>query len=325
MVQAGRRKVRKGGASLPVGAHMSIAGGVDRAVDRAVDVGCRALQIFNKSSSQWRGRPLPEDEIRRFRTKVREHGIGPVVSHNSYLVNLASPDEALWSRSIDAMVEEMERCEMLGVPSLVAHPGAHVGSGMPAGIARIAQGLDEVHRRTRGLAVRVLLETTAGQGSSVGSAFEEIGAILGLLANPERCGVCFDTCHVFAAGYDLGTRPGWDATWDEFERTIGLEHLRAFHVNDSKGARGSRLDRHESLGEGAMGLAPFLFLVNDPRLAGRALLLETPKSEDGDEDRRNLATLRDLVGRKRLPARRRAVAGPASPVVTQARRATSAR
>jgi deoxyribonuclease-4 len=201
-------------------------------------------------------------------------------------------------------VEELERCETLGIPGLVAHPGAHVGSGMEQGIRRIARAIDKVHQRTPGFQVRILLETTAGQGSTVGSQFAEIGDILRSVRQPERVGVCFDTCHVFAAGYDLGSRAGWDATWDEFQREIGLDALAAFHVNDSRGERGCRTDRHQALGDGAMGLAPFLFLVNDARLEGRPLLLETPKSDDGSEDRRNLATLRDLVGRKRVPARR---------------------
>lgn len=277
---------------------MSIAGGVDRSVDRAVEAGCETMQIFNKSSHQWRARALPEEEVERFRAKVIESRIHPVLAHDSYLINLASPEEELWKRSIDAMVEELERCELLGIPFLVAHPGAHVGSGLEVGIRRIARGLDQVNRLAAGLKVRVLLETTAGQGTTVGSKFSEIGAILDCLGEAERVGVCFDTCHVFAAGYDLSTREGWDATWEEFDQEIGLARLEAFHVNDSKGERGSRLDRHEALGKGAMGLAPFLFLVNDPRLAGRPMVLETPKSKEGDEDRRNLELLRDLVGRK---------------------------
>jgi deoxyribonuclease-4 len=285
---------------------MSIAGGVHRAVERAADVGCRALQIFNKSSNQWRARPLAPDEVRRFRAGLVEHRIDAVVAHNSYLINLASPDDALWERSIAAMVLEMERCEALGIPGLVAHPGAHVGSGVEEGIRRIARGLDVVHRRTAGLAVRVLLETTAGQGTTLGRSFQELGEILARLQEPERVGICFDTCHVFAAGYDLVTRAGWQATWEEFAQYIGLDRLAAFHVNDSKGERGSRLDRHRSLGDGAMGLAPFLFLVNDPRLRGVPMVLETPKLGDGAEDRRNLETLRDLVGRRRVPSRRRA-------------------
>ena len=293
---------RVGDAELPAGAHMSIAGGVDRAVDRALEVGCRALQIFNKSSSQWRARPLSADEVRRFRDKVRRSDLAPVVAHNSYLINMASPDRALWDRSIAAMVEELERCETLGVSSLVAHPGSHKGAGMKAGVERIAQALDEVHHRTRGLGSRVLLETTAGQGSTVGGRFSEVGDILRRVRRPERVGVCFDTCHVFAAGYELRTRAGWEAAWEEFDREIGLSQLAAFHVNDSVGERGGRLDRHESLGDGAMGLRPFLYLVNDARLAGRPLLLETPKGENGAEDRRNLATLRGLVGVRRVPS-----------------------
>lgn len=303
--QAGSAAACKGTSSLLLGAHMSIAGGIDRAVDRAAELDCRALQIFNKSSNQWRARPLPPAEVERFRSKLRQHDIRFVMAHNSYLINLASPDAALWKRSIAAMVEELERCDTLGIPGLVAHPGAHVGSGMETGIRRIAKALDQVHRSTRGLKVRILLETTAGQGSTVGSCFAEIGDILRAVGEPDRLGVCFDTCHVFAAGYDLCSRAGWDATWDEFQREIGLEQLVAFHVNDSRGERGSRLDRHQALGDGAMGLAPFLFLVNDARLRGRPMVLETPKSDDGSEDRRNLATLAGLVGRRCVPARRR--------------------
>jgi deoxyribonuclease-4 len=292
-------------ADLPLGAQMSIAGGVDRAVDRAVAAGCRALQIFTRSSRQWRARPLPAAEIEAFRRKLRDHRIGPVVAHNSYLVNLASPEPARWRRSVAAMVEELERCEALGVPALVAHPGAHLGAGPEAGIARVARALDEIERRTRGLRARVVLETAAGQGTALGASFAEIGAILRRVRRPERFGVCVDTCHAFAAGYDLATAGGWERTWEEFEREIGLRKLEVLHVNDSARERGSRVDRHASIGKGRMGLRPFRLLVNDPRLAGRPMLLETPKSEEGEEDRRNLRTLRALVGRRRAPARRR--------------------
>lgn len=285
---------------------MSIAGGMDRAVERAVAVGCRTLQVFTKSSSQWRARPLGEEEVRRFRDGLREAGIRRVVAHNSYLINLASPDDGLWRRSIDAMVEELRRCERLEIPWLICHPGAHMGRGVESGLARIARGLDRVHRRTRGLAAGIALENAAGQGSTLGVSFAEIAGILDRVGEPERMGICVDTCHLFAAGHHLGTRKGWEGAWDLLEAAIGLDRLVAIHVNDSLRECGSRVDRHASLGEGAMGLEPFLFLVNDPRLQGIPLILETPKGGDGAEDRRNLAILRDLVGRRRLPRRRSA-------------------
>ena len=290
-------------AVLPAGAHMSIAGGIDRAVDRAADAGCRALQIFTKSSNQWRARPLVDAEVRAFRQKLRQHRIVKVVAHNSYLINMASPDRLLWRRSISAMVEELERCDSLGVPALVCHPGAHKGTGPEAGVARIARALDQIHRRTAGISARVLLETAAGQGTTVGARFEEIGDILRRVAEPERLGVCLDTCHVFAAGYDLGSAEAWEATWSEFHREIGRDRLMAVHVNDSVRERGSRVDRHASLGDGAMGLTPFRLLVNDRRIRGRPLILETPKAGNGAEDRRNLATLGGLIGGPHAPER----------------------
>jgi deoxyribonuclease-4 len=282
---------------------MSIAGGVDLAVERAADVGCGALQIFCKSSNQWRARPLPVDEAERFRSGVRVSGLGAVVAHSSYLINLGSPDASLWRKSIAALAEELERCEGLGISWLIVHPGSHMGAGIDAGVRRIARGLDAAFRRTGGLAAGVLLETAAGQGSAVGSRFEELGAILAAAADPDRLGACLDTCHVFASGYDLRTRAGWDDTLAQFDRHVGLERLRALHVNDSVKGCGSRVDRHEAIGEGELGLWPFLFLMNEPALRGKPLLLETPKSDDGAEDRRNLRTLRALVGRATPPRR----------------------
>jgi deoxyribonuclease-4 len=304
-----------------LGAHMSIAGGVDLAVERAAEVGCHALQIFCKSSNQWKARPLPAEEVERFRRGVREKGLGAVVAHSSYLINLGSPDAALWKRSIAALAEELERCEELGVPWLIVHPGAHMGAGIDAGVRRIASGLDAAFRRTPGLTAGVLLETAAGQGSAVGSRFEEIAGILAAAADPERLGACLDTCHIFAAGYDLRTRAGWDDMLEQFDRHVGLPRLRALHVNDSLKGCGSRVDRHEAIGDGELGLWPFLFLMNEPALKGRPLLLETPKSDDGAEDRRNLRTLRSLVGRTSLPRPPAAAGGGAK---TPGRRAAKA-
>jgi len=307
-----------------LGAHMSIAGGVDLAVERAAEAGCRALQIFCKSSNQWKARPLPGEEVERFRRSVLEKRLGAVVAHGSYLINLASPDAVLWNKSIAALAEELERCEELGVPWLIVHPGAHLGAGIDAGIRRIASGLDAAFRRAPGLAAGVLLETAAGQGSAVGSRFEEIAAILAAAADPDRLGACLDTCHVFAAGYDLRTRAGWDDALAQFDRHIGLRRLHALHVNDSIKGCGSRVDRHEAIGDGELGLWPFLFLMNEPALRGKPLLLETPKSEDGAEDRRNLRTLRALVGRA-SPPRRAAARRPAAKASPRASARTAAR
>jgi len=281
---------------MRLGAHMSIEGGLDRAVERACRAGCDVLQIFTKSSSQWRARELGGAEIERFRLRLEADGIGTVAAHDSYLINLASPDALLHRKSVDAFGEELRRCERLGVPFLIAHPGAHVGSGQKAGIARIAAALDEILSGSPSNPTMVLLETWAGQGTTLGSRFEEIAEILGLVDRPGRVGVCFDTCHVFAAGYDIRTAEAYDRTMREFDRLIGLERIRAFHVNDSKQDLGCRVDRHEHVGHGWLGLEPFRLLVNDPRFESVPMYLETPKGPDLREDIENLATLRSLAG-----------------------------
>lgn len=279
------------------GAHMSIAGGVDRSVTRARDAGCEAVQLFTKSNNQWRARPLRDEEVTAFRDALAETGLSGPVAHNSYLINLGSPDDELWNKSIDAMVVEVERAEALGIRDLVAHPGAHVGSGEEAGIARIARGLDEIHRRTAGVAVAIDLETTAGQGSCLGHRFEHLGAILGLVREPERLGVCVDTCHVFAAGYSLATPDQYNETIEGLERAIGKGRVRVWHLNDSLKACGSRVDRHAGIGRGLMGLEPFRNVVNDPRFAAVPMILETPKGVEGGEDLDviNLRVLRRML------------------------------
>jgi len=284
-----------------VGAHMSIAGGVDLSVDRARAAGCDVLQIFTKSNNQWKARALRDEEVERFRAEVESFGLQPVVAHDSYLINVASPDAALRGKSIDALDEEVSRCERLGIPYLVMHPGSHVGSGESAGIRRIAAALDEIEQRHRGGGVTVLLENTAGQGTNIGHRFEELAEILGRVATPERLGVCVDTAHAFAAGYDIGTAEGWEATWVEFDRLIGLDKIKAIHANDSKKPLGSRVDRHEHIGLGLIPCSAFLRLMNDPRFEGLPALLETPKSDDGFEDEQNLSVLRRLAGRKKTP------------------------
>ncbi len=281
-----------------IGAHMSIAGGCDRAVRAARAVGFVAVQLFTKNNNQWKAPPLTDAHVAAFRGALDESGIVGPVAHNSYLINLGSPDDALWNKSIDAMTVEVERCEALGIGDLVAHPGAHTGSGEEAGLARVAAGLDEVHRRTRGVAARIDLETTAGQGTCLGHRFEHLGRIIGRVAEPERLGVCVDTCHIFAAGYSLATAGEYDGTMEELDRAVGLERVRVWHLNDSRRERGSRVDRHAGIGRGHLGLEPFRHVVNDPRFRALPLILETPKGtdEEGGEDldARNLRVLRQL-------------------------------
>jgi deoxyribonuclease IV len=283
-------------SDLPLGAHQSIAGGTPRAIERGVEVGCRVLQIFVKNSNRWIGRPLERPEARAFRSAARSASFARVIAHTSYLINLASPVAALRRRSIDALVEEIERCRRLGIRDLVYHPGSHGGEGETAGVARIAASLDEVFERTADSRVRVLLETAAGQGSCVGHRFEHLRDILGAVRTPRRVAACFDTCHVHAAGYDIVTREGWLETIAAFDRTVGLSRLAAIHVNDSKKPRGSRVDRHEHIGLGTIGRRGFRNLMGDPRLSAIPKFLETPKDEDTlAQDRRNLAVLRRLA------------------------------
>jgi deoxyribonuclease-4 len=282
---------------MQLGAHESIAGGLYKAFERAQSATCDAVQIFVKSNRSWAVNPLTQDEIAQFKAKAEETGIAPVVAHTSYLLNLGTPDELLWEKSRDMLITELERCEALGVPWLVLHPGSHVGSGEEAGIARVAQGLGEVHAATPGFSTQILLETTAGQGSSLGHTFEQLARIIELTPQRERLGVCLDTCHVFAAGYELRTEEGYAATIEAFEQALGLERLKALHLNDSKGELGNRKDRHEHIGKGHIGLEGFRNVVNDSRLAGLPGLLETPKGENLEEDRENLRVLRALVKR----------------------------
>jgi deoxyribonuclease-4 len=279
------------------GAHLSIAGGCPTALEQARAHGCPAVQLFTKQPNQWAARPLPDEEVRTFRRLRRSAGVRIALGHDSYLINLASPDEALYRKSVEAFVEELQRAERLGLRYLVTHPGAHMGAGEEAGLARVAAALDEVHARCPDFAVRVLLETTAGQGTTLGHRFEHLARIFQLVAEPRRLGVCFDTCHVFAAGYALAPAAEYEATVRALARTVGLRRVRAFHVNDSLKPFGSRVDRHAHLGQGHLGLEPFRLLVNDRRFGDRPMILETPReAEDGsDMDAVNLATLRGLL------------------------------
>jgi len=279
---------------LLIGAHMSIAGGLHLAIARGVETGCAAIQVFTKNASQWRGKSISPAEADAFRQAWQKSSIGPVIAHDSYLINLAAADEAMWRKSIAAFLDEMERCAALGIPELVMHPGAHLGAGEEAGLQRLAAAFREVFAAAPA-GVTVLLENTAGQGTCLGYRFEHLAAIIEQV--PEgRFGVCFDTCHAYAAGYDLAMAAGYAAVISEFDRVIGLERLRVFHVNDCKKGLGCRVDRHEHIGQGSIGEAGFAALMQDPRFAGIPKILETPKGDDAELDRMNLALLRRLAG-----------------------------
>ena len=278
---------------MPVlGAHVSTSGGLDKAPENGKSLGCEAIQVFTRNQMRWWARPLSDSETAGFRDGLKECGIVATVSHDSYLINLGSPESVVLQKSLDAFADEIERCERLGIPFLVFHPGSHVGSGEAAGLQRIADSLNAVLGQKPKYKTQVLLENTAGQGSNLGSRFEHLAEILAKAENPNRLGVCLDTCHLFAAGYDLRTRSTYEATFHEFDAIVGLIRVKVFHLNDSKKNLGSRVDRHENIGKGELGLEPFRFLLNDPRFTGLPMLLETP---GGDEAYRiDLATLRSL-------------------------------
>jgi deoxyribonuclease-4 len=277
------------------GAHKSIAGGLHKALLEAHSQGCDTVQLFTKSTNQWNARPLSTEEILSFRRTLRHTGLKQPMAHDCYLINLASPCPDLYRRSIEAFVVEMQRAEQLGLRYLITHPGSHTGTDEGTGLYNVARALDEVHGRCPGFRLRVLLETTAGQGQTLGHRFEQLARILERVANPERMGICFDTCHVFAAGYPLSPEPEYQKTMRTFDRILGWKRLRVFHVNDSLRPQGSRVDRHAHLGQGYLGLEPFRLLVKDPRFRRRPMILETPKEPDGDMDRVNLGILRQLT------------------------------
>jgi len=289
-----------------LGTHKSIAGGYHNALITAQEHGCDTVQIFTKNNNQWAGKPLTAADTTLFREKLAEFKLQLPMAHDAYLINLASPDEALYRRSLDAFVHEVERAEALGLTYLVTHPGTPTDGDREAGLRRVALALDETHRRCPKFHVMVLLETTAGQGNSVGHRFEDLACILDSVKKPDRLGVCLDTCHVFAAGYPLAPYSAYEATMAEFERLIGLSKLRAFHLNDSLKPLGSRVDRHAHIGEGCLGLEPFRLLLNDPRFCSHPMILETPKEGPNDEDMDpvNLTTLRELQNGIKLPTRR---------------------
>lgn len=273
---------------------MSIAGGLHLALERGAALGCFAVQIFVKNQRQWAARPLGDDEARAFRAARRSTGVPAVFAHASYLINLASPDPIAWERAVSFFTDELERAEALGLSCVAIHPGSHLGAGIEAGLDRVARAVREVLRRTRGYRVRVALENTAGGGGTVGRTFGELGALLTRLQGARRVGVCLDTCHLFAAGYDIRSAAGYHAAMDECAREVGMSRVLAFHLNDARASLGSGLDRHEHIGRGHLGLPAFRLLLNDPRFATVPKVLETPKDPEPQADLRNLATLRRL-------------------------------
>lgn len=284
-----------------LGAHVPITGGVFNAPGHGAAVGAEAIQIFTRNQMQWACRPLGEEEAARFKEALAGSGVRQVLTHGSYLMNLASPQKEFLSRSRDCLVTEIERCHLLGVPYVVLHPGAHMGEGEEAGLSAIARSLDHVLERTEGLPVMPLLEATAGQGTSLGYRFEHLAGILDRVRRPERVGVCLDTCHLYAAGYDLATEEGYAETLGAFSRIVGLDKLQAVHLNDSRRERGSRVDRHARAGEGLLGLDTFARIVNDRRFRGLPLVVETPGPLAAWK--KEIARLRSLV-RPRAAGRR---------------------
>ena len=279
-----------------LGAHMSISGGIHLAPERGVNAGCGVIQVFTQNSNQWRGKPVSDSDASLFREKWLESGLNEIVSHDIYLINMAAAPGEVRDKSLTAFREEMERCSRLGIKKIVMHPGAHLGEGEEIGIERICEGFNRLFPEVPDYSGKVLLETTAGQGSNVGYRFEHLRAIIDGTAFPERFAVCYDTCHTFAAGYDITTPDGYGKTFAEFDRIIGLDRLNCFHMNDSKKGLNSRVDRHEHIGRGEMGLEGFRLLVNDPRFVEIPKILETPKGDNDEMDAINLKALRDLIG-----------------------------
>lgn len=284
---------------------MSVAGGLHTGIERAVVVGCDCLQIFTKNNNQWKCADLTDEAIALFHSTLASSGLPAPIAHTSYLINLASPSDELWQKSIDALEVEWSRAERLHLSGLVMHPGAHMTSTAEAGLARIVQAIDTVVDRVGPRHCRLLLENTAGQGSCLGWQFEQLGWLLQNVARPQHAGVCFDTCHAFAAGYDFSTPARLKAMWQAFDDHIGLQHLRAVHINDSKKGLGSRVDRHEHIGKGAIGEAAMRLFVRSAPVKLLPMFLETPKGVDADSgedlDTQNLATLRRLAKSTRRP------------------------
>ncbi len=278
-----------------LGAHVSIAGGLPLALDRGREIGCDTIQIFTSNQTQWKKRLLAAEEVQAFRAGLRSSALSPILAHDSYLINLASPEKELRDRSIRSFLEEMNRAEALGIAYLVFHPGAHTGAGEDDGLSRVADALRFLLRETAGFRLRLLIESTAGQGTSLGYRFEHLAALLQLVSDPQRLGICLDTCHLFAAGYDLRTPGAYRQTMKSFDEIVGIGNLYAFHLNDSRKELGSRVDRHEHVGRGHIGWEGFRLLLNDRRFSRLPMVIETPGEDK--QFREDLASLRALVSR----------------------------
>ena len=277
-----------------LGAHVSTSGGVDKAPANGINIGCEAIQIFTKNQRQWKSKPLLKSKIENYQNEFSKSKIRMAVSHDSYLINLGSPKEDKLMQSREAFWDEIERCQQLEIPYLIFHPGSHVGSGEKAGLRMIAESLNEALSKEKGYKTQLLLETTAGQGTNLGYTFEQLAEIISWIKEKDRVGICVDSCHIFAAGYEIRTRKKYQSTMKHLDEVIGLKKVKAFHLNDSKTELGSRVDRHEHIGKGHLGLEAFRMVVNDERFLGLPIVLETP----GDEEdyRRNLQTLKKLKG-----------------------------
>lgn len=278
-----------------LGAHMSISGGLHLAIDRALAAGCGVLQIFTRNSNQWKGKAVSDADVDLFRQKFAASGLHEVISHDIYLINLAAPPGETRDKSLAAFRDELETCARLGIAKVVMHPGSHLTDSPQVGLERVVEAFDQLFEDVPQFEGRVLVETTAGQGSNLGRTFEELAAIINGSRFPDKFGVCFDTCHTFAAGYDTATEAGYRDTMEQFDRLIGLQRLQCFHFNDSKKGLGSRVDRHEHIGQGALGLNPFRFILNDPRFSTIPKILETPKGDNDEMDLINLELLRGLI------------------------------
>ncbi len=280
---------------MKLGAHTSIAGGLNRSLLRGEALGCQVIQLFTQAPSIWKARTLSREEIDLFRETAVQGGVMPVMTHNSYLINLGTPCPRLGKKSLEAFEKELERTEALGIPYVVAHPGAHMGEGETRGLSRVVRRLDSLHRRTAGFRTRILLENTAGQGTSLGHRFEHLRVLIHRVREPDRLGVCLDTCHLNAAGYDL--RDGYRETMEHLDQVVGIRLVKAVHLNDSKTRLNSRVDRHEHIGKGTIGRKGFLHLLGDPRFREIPMVLETPKGRgDGArEDRMNLRAVRRIA------------------------------
>lgn len=283
------------GNEMQFGAHQSISGGVFNAVLLGQKAGCDTIQMFNKSSNQWRAKKLGGDEVNQFFKTIEDTGVSVATSHTSYLINIASPDSELNAKSCAALKEEMERCNLLKIPNLVMHPGSHVGTGEDAGLQRIAKNINKLFDELSDNRCCLLLETTAGQGSNLGSKFEHLAYIIDQIEDKTHIGVCFDTCHVFAAGYAITEKADYRRTMKQFDEIVGLDRLRIIHMNDSQKPFASQRDRHEHIGKGCIGLEAFRNIVNDARFKKTPKILETPKGDDVGEDIENLRVLRSLL------------------------------